>query len=96
MAPYDDSDTSNCSTSAPSSSGAWNWSSPCDGADNTPAGVVGTGTPLTPLLTTYPDELVHFAVAACVVFMLVGVPGNLITILALLRYSKVRTRRTFT
>jgi len=41
-------------------------------------------------LAEYPDALLQFAVAACVLFILVGVPGNFITILALLRYTKVR------
>ncbi|XP_057379048.1 G-protein coupled receptor moody-like isoform X1 [Daphnia carinata] len=43
-----------------------------------------------PLFTEYPDELLHFAVGACVLFTLLGVPGNFITIVALLRYTKVR------
>lgn len=41
------------------------------------------------LLAEYPDALLQFAVVACILFMLVGVPGNFITILALLRYTKV-------
>lgn len=42
-----------------------------------------------PLFTEYPDEVLHFAVGACVLFTLIGVPGNFITIVALLRYTKV-------
>lgn len=42
-----------------------------------------------PLFSQYPDELLHFAVGACVLFTLLGVPGNFITIVALLRYTKV-------
>lgn len=44
----------------------------------------------TQLFRDYPDELLHFAVGACVLFTLLGVPGNFITIVALLRYTKVR------
>ena len=44
---------------------------------------------LQPLFSEYPDELLHFAVGACVLFTLLGVPGNFITIVALLRYTKV-------
>lgn len=44
---------------------------------------------LQPLFSQYPDELLHFAVGACVLFTLLGVPGNFITIVALLRYTKV-------
>ena len=43
-----------------------------------------------PLFSEYPDEVLHFAVGACVLFTLIGVPGNFITIVALLRYTKVR------
>lgn len=49
---------------------------------------------LQPLFSQYPDELLHFAVGACVLFTLLGVPGNFITIVALLRYTKVR-RKSF-
>lgn len=42
-----------------------------------------------PLFAEYPDEVLHFAVGACVLFTLIGVPGNFITIVALLRYTKV-------
>lgn len=45
---------------------------------------------LQPLFSEYPDEVLHFAVGACVLFTLIGVPGNFITIVALLRYTKVR------
>lgn len=48
----------------------------------------GNGEP-TQLFADYPDELLHFAVGACVLFTLLGVPGNFITIVALLRYTKV-------
>ena len=46
----------------------------------------------TQLFADYPDELLHFAVGACVLFTLLGVPGNFITIVALLRYTKVSSR----
>lgn len=42
------------------------------------------------LFQQYPQELLDFAVAALIAFITIGVPGNFITILALLRYSKVR------
>lgn len=37
----------------------------------------------------YPSSLLTFASATCIVFILVGVPGNLITIIALARCKKV-------
>jgi hypothetical protein len=40
------------------------------------------------LFDNYPESLLEFAVAACVVFVLIGIPGNLCTIAALCR-SKV-------
>ena len=61
--------------------GSWN--------SNASANVSAAAHPKTSLLAEYPDALLQFAVAACVLFILVGVPGNFITILALLRYSKV-------
>ncbi|KAI5646174.1 7 transmembrane receptor (rhodopsin family) domain-containing protein [Phthorimaea operculella] len=42
------------------------------------------------LFKDYPDALLAFASACCVLFMLVGIPGNLITIVALARCKKVR------
>ncbi|CAG9788361.1 unnamed protein product [Diatraea saccharalis] len=42
------------------------------------------------LFTDYPEALLQFAGACCVLFMLVGIPGNLITIIALARCKKVR------
>lgn len=41
------------------------------------------------LFQNYPNGLLHFATAACIVFILVGIPGNLITIIALARCKKV-------
>jgi hypothetical protein len=38
----------------------------------------------------YSASLLHFASACCVIFILVGIPGNLITIIALFRCKKVR------
>jgi len=38
----------------------------------------------------YSAPLLHFASACCVIFILVGIPGNLITIIALFRCKKVR------
>ncbi|CAH2245643.1 G-protein coupled receptor moody-like [Pararge aegeria] len=42
------------------------------------------------LFKGYPDGLLEFATACCVIFMLIGIPGNVITIIALIRYEKVR------
>lgn len=41
------------------------------------------------LFRDYPESLLRFASACCVLFMLVGIPGNLITIVALARCKKV-------
>lgn len=41
------------------------------------------------LFKDYPEPLLRFASACCVLFMLVGIPGNLITIIALARCKKV-------
>lgn len=41
------------------------------------------------LFTDYPEALLRFASLSCVVFMLIGIPGNLITIIALARCKKV-------
>jgi hypothetical protein len=38
----------------------------------------------------YSASLLHFASACCIIFILVGIPGNLITIIALFRCKKVR------
>ncbi|CAD0197873.1 unnamed protein product [Chrysodeixis includens] len=42
------------------------------------------------LFRDYPEPLLRFASVCCVLFMLVGIPGNLITIVALARCKKVR------
>ncbi|XP_048483358.1 G-protein coupled receptor moody [Plutella xylostella] len=42
------------------------------------------------LFKDYPEALLRFASVCCVMFMLVGIPGNLITIVALARCKKVR------
>ncbi|XP_047534021.1 G-protein coupled receptor moody-like [Vanessa atalanta] len=42
------------------------------------------------LFKGYPDGLMKFATASCIVFMMIGIPGNIITIVALARYEKVR------
>jgi hypothetical protein len=36
-----------------------------------------------PFFDNYPPELLNAAVAMCIVFMLIGIPGNLLTIAAL-------------
>lgn len=41
------------------------------------------------LFKDYPEALLRFASACCIMFMLVGIPGNLITIIALARCKKV-------
>lgn len=47
------------------------------------------------LFQNYPAGLLVFATAACIVFILVGIPGNLITIIALARCKKVRIFANF-
>ncbi|XP_014355797.2 G-protein coupled receptor moody [Papilio machaon] len=42
------------------------------------------------LFTNYPDGLLVFAAVCCTLFMCIGIPGNLITIIALAKYEKVR------
>ncbi|KAM3957795.1 uncharacterized protein ACR2FA_008522 [Aphomia sociella] len=42
------------------------------------------------LFKNYPEGLLKFATVCCVLFMLVGIPGNIITIVALARCKKVR------
>ncbi|XP_023945650.2 G-protein coupled receptor moody [Bicyclus anynana] len=42
------------------------------------------------LFKEYPDALMKFAFACCVISMIIGIPGNLITIIALSRYKRVR------
>lgn len=63
------------------------WNASSWGNASNPSGEDHARSP--PLLAEYPDALLQFAVVACILFMLVGVPGNFITILALLRYTKV-------
>lgn len=41
------------------------------------------------LFVGYPDALLTFASICCGVFMVIGIPGNLITIVALARCKKV-------
>ncbi|CAK9823843.1 G-protein coupled receptor moody [Anthophora retusa] len=42
------------------------------------------------LFVDYPRWLLYFAAGCCILFMLVGIPGNLFTIIALLRTRKLR------
>lgn len=42
------------------------------------------------LFKNYPEALLWFAFVSCVLFMILGIPGNLLTIVALMRYKKVR------
>lgn len=44
------------------------------------------------LFKDYSEALLRFASVCCVLFMLVGIPGNLITIVALARCKKVSFR----
>lgn len=46
------------------------------------------------LFVGYPRWLLHFAASCCVLFMLVGIPGNLFTIIALYRTKKLRNATT--
>lgn len=41
------------------------------------------------LFIGYPDALVTFASVCCYIFMVIGIPGNIITIVALARCKKV-------
>ncbi|KAG8042498.1 hypothetical protein G9C98_005132 [Cotesia typhae] len=41
------------------------------------------------LFNDYPQWLLYFAAGCCVLFMFIGIPGNLITIIALFRTKKV-------
>jgi hypothetical protein len=63
--------------------------------DNDTSGVSTTNDTVTmhvgeELFHGYSASLLHFASACCVIFILVGIPGNLITIIALFRCKKVR------
>jgi len=42
------------------------------------------------LFVGYPRWLLYFAAACCILFMLIGIPGNIITVIALFRTKKVR------
>lgn len=42
------------------------------------------------LFEDYPEYLLTFAAGCCMLFMLLGIPGNLITIIALARCKKVQ------
>ncbi|KAK9307565.1 hypothetical protein QLX08_002176 [Tetragonisca angustula] len=42
------------------------------------------------LFVGYPRWLLHFAAGCCMLFMLIGIPGNLFTIIALFRSRKLR------
>ena len=48
-----------------------------------------------PLFADYPPHLLDFAVFCCVLFIVLGVPGNLITIIALVKCKKVSTLYTY-
>lgn len=41
------------------------------------------------LFEEYPDGLMKFASVCCVLFILIGIPGNLVTVIALARCKKV-------
>ena len=47
------------------------------------------------LFDGYSSALLHFASACCIIFILVGIPGNLITIIALFRCKKVSDKIYF-
>jgi len=44
------------------------------------------------LFVGYPWWLLYLAAACCILFMLIGIPGNLITVIALFRTKKVSNR----
>jgi hypothetical protein len=48
-----------------------------------------TGNASEELFEDYPAALLHFASVCCIIFILLGIPGNLITIIALFRCKKV-------
>ena len=41
------------------------------------------------LFEGYSDELLNFAAIACIIFVVIGVPGNILTIVALSRGKQV-------
>ena len=43
------------------------------------------------LFADYPPALLQFAAACCIIYIVIGIPGNAITIVALCRYRKVRS-----
>ncbi|XP_067130088.1 G-protein coupled receptor moody-like [Centruroides vittatus] len=43
-----------------------------------------------PLFETYPKELLYFAAISCIVFVFIGLPGNFVTIVALLKSPRLR------
>lgn len=49
----------------------------------------GNGSDNTELFRGYPAPLLHFATICCILFILLGIPGNLGTIIALYRCKKV-------
>lgn len=46
------------------------------------------------LFVGYPRWLLHFAAGCCILFMLIGIPGNLFTIVALFRTKKLKNATT--
>ncbi|XP_068218258.1 G-protein coupled receptor moody [Palaemon carinicauda] len=44
----------------------------------------------TQLFSDYPPKLLDFASSCCILFIIIGVPGNLITIIALIKSKKLR------
>ena len=47
------------------------------------------------LFSDYPVALTDAAAICCIIFILLGIPGNLITIIALARCKKVRNFQTY-
>uniref|UniRef100_A0A2A4JK45 G-protein coupled receptors family 1 profile domain-containing protein n=1 Tax=Heliothis virescens TaxID=7102 RepID=A0A2A4JK45_HELVI len=45
---------------------------------------------MVPLFQNYSDVLLNVASACCVIFVIIGIPGNLVTIVALARCKKIR------
>ncbi|XP_021201536.3 G-protein coupled receptor moody [Helicoverpa armigera] len=45
---------------------------------------------MVPLFQNYSDTLLNVATACCAIFVVIGIPGNLITIVALARFKKIR------
>lgn len=46
-----------------------------------------------PVFVDYPDALLNFSAACTIIVMIIGIPGNICTIVALSKYRKVSLSR---